>query len=415
MSMLNALPPFYPMRNLGKDLVEAVEERRFLGGGRMNIENVIESRLWEQVSKSYEERNYSTAILDAIQYLGDTIREKTGLASDGMTLIGEAFGGSKPKLKVNRFQTETEKNIQGGIEHLARGLYKTFRNPRSHEKVTDSQEDANTVLLMVNYLLKVIGQSKAPFDKSKFMERVFDNNFVENGKYAELLVSEVPIKHLLDILLDVYRNRSAGETDKLTYVIEAFWAKLSEESKVEFAQIASDELNTLVRNEVVSFIRLMPQEFWGYCSDAARMRVENMLISAAEDGRYKVGADKCISGAAGTWMSTLMPGALLGNEMQNVVAELLGSAPEQSDYAFYYLLPSIICNFQRPTYALRVALIDGLESGDPRFKDALKVIDALEIDDNLNSTGEYEYPEWRRLLITAVNAFEEKEHDDLPL
>jgi uncharacterized protein (TIGR02391 family) len=107
----------------------------------MNLETRLESRLWDAVQASVEARNYKSAILDAIHFLTDTIRERSGLEGDGVALVGAAFGGASPKLKVNRLQTESELNVQKGVESLLRGLYQAVRNPRAHEGVADSEPD----------------------------------------------------------------------------------------------------------------------------------------------------------------------------------------------------------------------------------------------------------------------------------
>jgi uncharacterized protein (TIGR02391 family) len=104
----------------------------------MNLESKIEERLWKMIQNSYEDRNYTGAIHDAIYFLSDLIREKSGLESDGVSLIGQAFGGKSPKLKVNKLQSESDKNIQAGIAQILRGIYQAIRNPRSHEKYNDS-------------------------------------------------------------------------------------------------------------------------------------------------------------------------------------------------------------------------------------------------------------------------------------
>ena len=56
----------------------------------------IEERLWEFIKRSYNSEDYKTAILDSIQFIGDIIREKSGLDNDGNQLIGKAFGGVNP-------------------------------------------------------------------------------------------------------------------------------------------------------------------------------------------------------------------------------------------------------------------------------------------------------------------------------
>jgi uncharacterized protein (TIGR02391 family) len=122
----------------------------------MNLETRIELRLWEYIKGQYENGNYKGAILDSIFFLGDLIREKTGLEGDGVQLVGQAFGGKVPVLKVNKLQSESDRNIQTGIEQILRGIFLSIRNPRSHEKSVDTIEDAEAIIVFVNYLLGII-------------------------------------------------------------------------------------------------------------------------------------------------------------------------------------------------------------------------------------------------------------------
>ncbi len=79
----------------------------------MNLETKLDPRLWDAIRTSHENRNFTGAILDAMYFLSDLIRERTGLESDGVALVGQAFGGSSPKLKVSPLQTESDWNTKG--------------------------------------------------------------------------------------------------------------------------------------------------------------------------------------------------------------------------------------------------------------------------------------------------------------
>lgn len=95
-----------------------------------------------------------------MSFLTDVLRDKSGLDSDGRELVGAALGAGKgklPRVQVNKLQTETERNIQMGLQELLKGMYSLVRNPRSHERVEDTKKTADTVILFLDYLLEFLG------------------------------------------------------------------------------------------------------------------------------------------------------------------------------------------------------------------------------------------------------------------
>ena len=151
------------------------------------------------------------AILDAMHYVSSVLRDKTGVDGDGTALVGQALGGDSPRLRINKLQTETEKNEQRGIESILRGMYQAIRNPRSHEQIQDTQEIADAVIYFIDYLLGVVEGAEEPFVMSKFMTRIFDPDFVKSQRYAELLVDQIPTNKRFDALITVYREKLNGE------------------------------------------------------------------------------------------------------------------------------------------------------------------------------------------------------------
>src|SRR5262245_47467588 len=119
----------------------------------MNLETKLTQSLWGAIQSNYEKRNYAEAIKDGIYFLSDLLRNKADVDGDGAALVGQALGGNTPKLKLNKLQTESDWNIQKGTEQILRGIYLAIRNPRFHEKVTDSQDDADAILLFISYLV----------------------------------------------------------------------------------------------------------------------------------------------------------------------------------------------------------------------------------------------------------------------
>ena len=77
----------------------------------MNLQTLIRTDLWLAISNTYLAENYSHAILDSMHHLSNLLRDKTGVDGDGASLVGQALGGDSPRLRLNKLQTETERNI----------------------------------------------------------------------------------------------------------------------------------------------------------------------------------------------------------------------------------------------------------------------------------------------------------------
>ncbi len=210
----------------------------------MNLQTSIDSRLWAAVQATYEAGNYTAAILDGVHFLSDLIRNKSGLDSDGHSLVGAAFGGQNPIIKVNSLQTESERDEQKGVEFLLRGVYTAIRNPRSHEKRSDNAETADVLITFIDYLVKSIDKSRSPFDTGQLVDRVFDRHFAPNEKYADLLVDRIPQRKRLDVLMQVFQGRTEGSWKCTALFVHATLKTLSPEEQDIFWQAVSDALET---------------------------------------------------------------------------------------------------------------------------------------------------------------------------
>lgn len=103
--------------------------------------------------------NYFHAVLEACKSIAETMRVITGLTSDGATLLDEALGGDNPRIKINKFVTDTEQSEQRGFVNLAKGLFGTFRNPTAHAPRIVWQmpeEDALDLFTLASYVLRRI-------------------------------------------------------------------------------------------------------------------------------------------------------------------------------------------------------------------------------------------------------------------
>jgi uncharacterized protein (TIGR02391 family) len=328
----------------------------------MNLESKIEERLWKMIQNSYEDRNYTGAIHDAIYFLSDLIREKSGLASDGVTLVGQAFGGKSPKLKINKLQSESDKNIQAGIAQILRGIYQAIRNPRSHEKYNDSISDADSIILFIDYLTKIIDRSKTPFTKRDFIERVFEENFVPKKRYADLLVNEIPKKQRLDIFIEVYSLKEQGDGEKLKYFFDSLIEKLNKDELNEVYGTISDELKTTDSDDTIRMIlQIFPPNFIENYDEISRLRLENKLIESIRNrGTFGI----CAVGSCEYF--------ILKDDLISVLLNKLSSSDDQNqDYVFDYFFWTLPKLVNPPSSRIVDIINNGLKSGNARLHAAL--------------------------------------------
>jgi len=346
----------------------------------LNIEAEISESLWIAIESSYSSQNYSSAILDAVVYLSNIVRERTGLESDGVALAGSAFGGKNPKLKVNKLQTESDRNVQKGIEQIFRGIFQGIRNPRSHEKYNDNKDDADAIILFINYLLKIISESKSPFTKSEFLNKVFDPYFPDNAKYSELLVSEIPVKYRLEILINTFREKYRGASKKHRIFFQALLEKLKPDEISQLSDVISEELEQVNEESTIrETIQILPTDFWKNIKESVRIRTENILIESIKSGKYDSIKETCHSGALGTLAESLLKDFITKDDILYILLDKLGSDNKlESDYVFKYFFISLFRLLKDSEeyfqdFASEI-IISGLKEGDLRFYKSVKII-----------------------------------------
>lgn len=339
----------------------------------MNIETELSRELWQAVRRSYESQAWANAILDSIHFLSDILRAKTDLQSDGVALVGQALGGKSPKLRLNRRETDSEKNIQAGVEQLLRGLYQAVRNPRSHDTVDDTQADADAIVLFVDYLLRVLGHARASFSIDECVGRIIEENFVPSKRYANLLVAEIPPRHRLQVALTVFQRKTTSDGRKLRVFFDAVFDTLPEEQQTELLSAFASELReNSDEGTLRCFIQLLNEAIWPRIDEVARLRTENRIIRNLQEGRYDANTKKCTGGALATWTHRFWPFFLLKSQVLYTLTEKLRSASvESQDYVLEYLFEYLDHLADAPPHTLQAVLVERLKAGDIRFKRAI--------------------------------------------
>lgn len=340
----------------------------------MNLQTHIRTELWQAISDTYEANNYSHAILDAMHYMSDILRSKTNIDGDGVSLVGQALGGNTPRLRVNKLQTETERNIQKGLEQMLRGLYLAIRNPRSHELGNDTKEKADSIIYFINYILSFLDQSEEPFTVSGFLKRVFDRDFVESERYAELLADEIPANKRSDTLIEIYRNKNNGEGQKLRFIVKAILAKLSDAEVDQFLAVVSDELKTTQNETDISLtLEILMPELWPRISEAARLRTENKLIRSIEEGEVYLYSDE-ILGTLGSWATDYVSFFSLKEELSRTLLKKMedDDADDRRFVATFFMsvLPSVVIQRYQISRFVR-AISKAIRNGDTSVRQEL--------------------------------------------
>jgi len=307
----------------------------------MNLQSLIRSELWLAISDTYEAGNYNHAIIDAFNYMSEIIREKSGVDGDGEQLVGKAFGGESPILRINKLQTITERDSQQGLLNILIGMYKGIRNPRSHDQIEDTKKSADAIIYFIDYLLGVIDQSQEPFTIPSFVSRVFDRHFVQTPEYTKLLIEEIPPKKRFDVLVEIYRKKQEEYGLNLAFVVKEILKVISEEQTTRFLEVVSDELKTTQDYTTLELIlQILPPLLWKKLNKTALLRVENILIESVDEG--KANKHGYLIAERG-WLGISAKGFIkyfeLKDDLQNVIIKKL----EQNDtydkmYIFVFFL-----------------------------------------------------------------------------
>lgn len=311
----------------------------------MDLNDILSEDIYSVIKNKYDNQLYSDAILDSIKYLTNIIREKSKVGGDGAGLIGQAFGGQSPKIKINKMATTSEIDEQKGYEQILRGIYCGIRNPRSHEQYQDVKEVADSIIIFINYLAEMIKSTKSYFQLEEYKNRVFDPLFVEREDYAEILVNEIPSDEIVNTSISILKDRNRGESKKLETYFKALFNKMDRSQYDSLMKAISNELKIAQQNnDIISIIRLIEPKFWPILDDDVKIRIENVIIESVREGYYDM-YEGIKKGHLGTWAGDIGGYFKLRRELGEAIIEQLNNNWYAQNYIaeyFIYYLSSII-------------------------------------------------------------------------
>ena len=231
------------------------------------------------------------------------------------------------------------------------------------------------ILLFLDYLLRIVDQSRTPFSLAAFVARLLDPDFVPKERYAMLLVKELPPKHRLATCRDVFARRAEGDAKKLRVFFDAVFSVMSLDERAELCELLSVELRQTDDEETIRFVLgAFAPDLWPRLDELARLRIENKLIGSVRDGKWIERQNRCTGGALGTWATSIIHQFTLKDELWYTIINKLGSSnTEEQDYVFNYFVRYADACLDAPSRYLISVVKKGLKAGDARFKTAVRV------------------------------------------
>lgn len=248
------------------------------------IKNKISEKLWNVIKDNYDTKNYTTAINNSLIYFNEVVREKSGSKLDGTELMQNVFSAKNPKIKITECETKTDKNIQDGYRELSTGLIRMIRNPRAHNRIEDKQEDADKIILFVDYLLSMIIDFTKPDIAEDWVDFILDENFNTYESNAEIVLRNIPENKRYDVFIGIIRRyKEIKEHKDLRFIVSKLYSSLNEDNKSEFCKYSSELfLKIKVDENIKGLFFIVPKELWNSINPLSRGRISGILLDALE-------------------------------------------------------------------------------------------------------------------------------------
>ena len=111
--------------------------------------------------KRFLDGYYSDAVVEGFKCLNNAVKDKSGrTALDGADLMRTVFSANSPILKLNVFQSQSDRNEQLGYMDIFAGSMTGIRNPRAHDhQIVDEPKKALDILVLANHLMQMLEES----------------------------------------------------------------------------------------------------------------------------------------------------------------------------------------------------------------------------------------------------------------
>lgn len=103
----------------------------------------------------FQDRHYAQAVFEAFKRLEVVVRELTGSQNSGQKLMGEAFGGDPPRIRLSDLEGKSGQDQHEGYKLMFMGAMAAIRNPGGHEIVSfETPQQALEQLALASLLFR---------------------------------------------------------------------------------------------------------------------------------------------------------------------------------------------------------------------------------------------------------------------
>jgi uncharacterized protein (TIGR02391 family) len=132
-----------------------LDERAIRAYGNLDLHPEIS----RAASKLYSDGHYANAVEASVKALNGLVRLRSGIESDGSSLMERAFNPTNPILKFNALTDQSDRDEQRGFMMMFSGAVSGLRNPRAHKFINDDPERALEFIAFVSLLAKLLDGS----------------------------------------------------------------------------------------------------------------------------------------------------------------------------------------------------------------------------------------------------------------
>lgn len=138
-------------------------KRRILAKENEDFWSYIHPLIYQVSEERFNSRLYADAVKAALKEVNSRVKKLykkyRGEEIDGVPLMHKAFTPSNPFLIFEGTDTESGRNVQSGYMQIFVGAMQGIRNPKAHENLSISREDAVKRLVLASLLMDKIDEA----------------------------------------------------------------------------------------------------------------------------------------------------------------------------------------------------------------------------------------------------------------